>query len=313
VQTEIAGRGTADGFGHYLEAVRRYPLLEAEAERDLMADAQALREPAVRKLIGSHLRLAIKIARGFGGYGLPLADLVAAGNLGLMRAVKGFDPARGFRFATYATWWIRAEIQEFVLQSWSLVRIAKTTPQKRLFFNLRRTKARLKILESGDLAPADVRRIADELSVPCEEVVSMQRRLVGGDLSLSAPCADDGDECWEDRLVDETADQESSIGENEQSGQRRALLRRALTVLDERERAIFVARRLREEPLTLEILARRYGISRERVRQLEVRAFKKIRERMAALSEQSPRPAAIVPATRRLEMDQRQAAAIYLD
>ncbi|HUN48486.1 MAG TPA: RNA polymerase factor sigma-32 [Stellaceae bacterium] len=313
MRTEMAVRGTADAFGHYLEAVRRYPLLEAEAERDLMADAQALRAPAVRKLIGSHLRLVIKIARGFGGYGLPLADLVAAGNLGLMRAVKGFDPARGFRFATYATWWIRAEIQEFVLQSWSLVRIAKTTPQKRLFFNLRRTKARLKILESGDLAPADIKRIAEELSVPSEEVVSMQRRLIGGDLSLSAPCADDSEDSWEDRLVDERVDQETSIGEHEQTDQRRALLQRALAVLDEREHAIFVARRLREEPLTLEALAQRYGISRERVRQLEVRAFKKIRLRMAELSEQTADTGAVAPAARRFAAEQRQPAVIYLD
>ena len=313
MQTEMTMREAVDGFGHYLEAVRRYPLLEAEAERGLMAEAQALQEPAVRKLIGSHLRLVIKIARGFGGYGLPLADLVAAGNLGLMRAVKGFDPARGFRFATYATWWIRAEIQEFVLQSWSLVRIAKTTPQKRLFFNLRRTRARLKIIESGDLAPGDVKRIAAELDVPCEEVVSMQRRLIGGDLSLHAPCTDEGEESWEDRLVDDAVDQETSVGEREESACRRALLRQALAALDERERAILLARRLRDEPMTLETLARQYGISRERVRQLEVRAFRKLQQRMA-LDQETPRaPRPPRAQRRRFEMDQRQFAPAYLD
>lgn len=313
MQTETAGRGAADGFGHYLEAIRRYPLLEAETERSLIADAQALRGPAVRALIGSHLRLVIKIARGFGGYGLPIADLVAAGNLGLMRAVKGFDAGRGFRFATYAAWWIRAEIQEFVLQSWSMVRVAKTTPQKRLFFNLRRTKARLRIVESGDLAPADVRRIADELDVPCEEVVSMHRRLAGGDFSLNAPCAENGDESWEDRVVVETADPEVAFGEYEEAGGRRALLRRALTVLDGRERAIFIARRLREEPLTLEVLAQHHGVSRERIRQLEVRAFKKVRERMTALAE-APAVDRRLPAPQPpIDVNQRTQAQAYLD
>lgn len=310
--TEAAARGEPDGFGHYLDAIRRYPLLEAAAELRLIADAQGLDRRAMRALIGSHLRLVIKIARGFRGYGLPIADLVAAGNLGLMRAVSGFDAARGFRFATYATWWIRAEIQEFVLQSWSLVRVAKTTPQKRLFFNLRRTRARLRIVESGDLTPADVRRIAAELDVPCEEVVSMQRRLAGGDLSLNAPCGEDGEQSWEERVVDETADQETSFAEREQAGRRRRLLRRALDVLDQREHAIFVSRRLRDQPLTLEVLARRYGISRERVRQLEMRAFRKIRQRMTALAEAPAFGHELAARPSRIDMDQGKSGAACL-
>jgi RNA polymerase sigma-32 factor len=278
------------GFGGYLAAIRQFPLLQAEQERALVRDARRLGDAAaLRALIGSHLRLVVKIARGFAGYGLPHPDLVAAGNLGLMRAVKGFDPVHEVRFSTYATWWIRAEIQEFILRSWSMVRIARTAPQKRLFFNLRRLKARLKIIDNGELVPADAQRIADALGVADKDVTSMNRRMAGGDLSLDAPLADTEGETWEDALVDETADQEADLAQREQNLRRHESLQHALAALNARERAILMERRLRDRPLTLEILAERYGVSRERIRQIEVRAFQKIRHCMV-VADTAPAP-----------------------
>ncbi|MGE5200881.1 MAG: RNA polymerase factor sigma-32 [Acidobacteriota bacterium] len=266
------------GLGGFLEAARRFPLLTQTQEREYAWDIRSTSDAtAVRGLVGSHLRLVAKMARGFAGYGLPLADLVAAGNLGLMRAVKGFDPGRGVRFSTYAAWWIRAEMQEFILQSWSLVRIAKTAPQKRLFFHLRSLKARLGIVDGGELAPEDAAAIARTLNAPEPEVRSMNARLSGGDLSLNAPIGEEDGGDWEAILVDGAADQEETLAEREQGGRRRELLRQALAALNARERAILVERRLREEPPTLDVLARRFGVSRERIRQIETRAFEKLR------------------------------------
>jgi len=272
-----AAMGSTGGLSAYFEAARRHPLLTEEEERAFAEDARERADAsAIGALVGSHLRLVIKIARGFGGYGLPLADLVAAGNLGLMRAVKGYDLARGVRFATYASWWIRAEIQEFVLQSWSLVRIAKTAPQKRLFFHLRSLKARLGIVEGADLAPEDAVEIGRVLRAPEAEVRSMNGRLAGGDFSLNAPMADGARASWENLLVDGEADQEARLAEREQDRLGRALLARGLSALNQRERAILVERRLREDPPTLDVLARRYGVSRQRICQIESRAFEKL-------------------------------------
>jgi RNA polymerase sigma-32 factor len=283
MQVGAANSGTDNGFGGYLAAIRQFPLLPVEQERALVQDVRRSGDAAaLRVLVGSHLRLVVKIARGFGGYGLAHADLVAAGNLGLMRAVKGFDGDHGVRFSTYATWWIRAEIQEFIMHSWSMVRIARTAPQKRLFFNLRRLKARLKIVDNGELMPMDAQRIATALGVPDREVASMNRRMAGGDLSLDAPLLETEGETWEDALVDESADQEVDIATREQDLRRRDLLREALGVLNARERAILVERRLRDQPVTLDVLAQRYGVSRERIRQIEVRAFQKIQRCIVA-------------------------------
>jgi len=275
--------GATAGLGAFLQAARGFPLLTEAEERALAEGAcSGADASAMKGLVGSHLRLVAKIARGFAGYGLPLADLVAAGNLGLMRAVKGFDPGRGVRFATYASWWIRAEMQEFILQSWSLVRIAKTAPQKRLFFHLRSLKARLGIFDKGELAPADAAEIARMLQAPEAEVQSMNGRLSGGDLSLNAPVGDEDGGSWDDLLIDGEPGQEETLGERERDRQRRQLLHRGLSALNQRERAILVERRLRDEPPTLDVLAKRFGVSRERIRQIETRAFEKLRQCVTA-------------------------------
>ena len=270
----------------YLKDARKYDYLTPEQERDYAErwhDKQDRR--ALDKLIGSHLRLVFKMARGFQGYGLPLADLVAEGNVGLMQAAQKFEPEKGFRFATYASWWIRAAIQEYVLHNWSLVKIGTTAAQKKLFFSLRRLKARMQELDSGDLSPETVDFIATELDVPREEVVEMNRRL-SMDSSLNAPFGEDGDAEWQDQLTDDRASQESVVAEAEERKERLNFLKLGLDALDDRERQILVARRLAEEPLTLEELSQRFHVSRERVRQLEVRAFEKVQKAVMARAKQ---------------------------
>jgi len=275
----IENRG--DALTHLLAEARRFPMLSPEREQDL---ARAWRdhgdEAALRDLVGSHLRLVIKIARGFAGYGLPILDLIAEGNVGLMQAAQKFDPYRGFRFATYAMWWIRAAIQEHILHSTSLVKMGTTAAQKKLFFNLRRMKGQLERREQGDLSPEWAETIAAELGVPEEDVVEMNRRMSGGDRSLNMTITDDGETEWVDRLVDERPNQEFLLAEADEMAQRRKLLGEALTRLNEREREIVIERRLRDEPLTLEDLSRRFHVSRERIRQLEVRAVDKLRKAM---------------------------------
>jgi RNA polymerase sigma-32 factor len=279
------------GLAQLVDESKKYPMLEVERERAL---ATAWRDKgdraALGQLIGSHLRLVLKIARGYRGYGLPLADLVAEGNLGLMQAAEKFDAERGFRFATYAMWWIKAAIQEYVLRSWSLVKMGTTAAQKKLFFNLRRLKARLDQLESGDLAPETVKIIAEELQVPEQEVVEMNRRLATADGSLNAPVGEDGDADRLSLIADERPTQETRIAELDELTKRRKLMGKALERLDARERRIIVERRLKEEPQTLEELSREFNVSRERVRQLEVRAFEKLRR--AVLEAASALPAA---------------------
>src|SRR5579862_5404050 len=263
----------------FVEEAKRYPMLSPERENEI---ALAWRDRgdrvALDALVGSHLRLVVKIARGFAGYGLPLADLVAEGNVGLMQAAEKFDPDRGFRFATYAMWWIRAAIQEYILHSWSLVKIGTTAAQKKLFFNLRRVKGQIKALEEGDLTPEHVETISTRLNVPAEDVVSMNRRLSAPDNSLNAQVRSDSDGEWQDWLVDETPSQETRMAETEELSKRQKLLTSAMSGLNERERHILTERRLKDEPATLEDLSKEYDISRERVRQIEVRAFEKLQK-----------------------------------
>ena len=266
------------GTSRYLEEIRRYPMLEAAEECVL---ATRWREhgdaDAAHKLVTSHLRLVVKIAVGYRGYGLPVSEIISEGNVGLMQAAKRFDPQQGFRFATYAMWWIKAAIHEYILRSWSLVKIGTTANQKKLFFNLRKAKSKIAALEEGDMHPDQVKLIAQRLRVTEQDVVEMNRRL-GGDVSLNAQMRDDPDSGeWQDWLVDEgSADQESRVVESEESENRKKALAEALSVLNARERRIFEARRLAEDPSTLEDLASAFGISRERVRQIEVRAFQKV-------------------------------------
>ena len=267
------------GLTRYFEEIRRFPMLEAQEEYML---AKRWREDgnreAAHRLVTSHLRLAAKIATGYRGYGLPIAEVISEGNVGLMQAVKRFDPEKGFRLATYAMWWIRASIQEYILRSWSLVRMGTTANQKKLFFNLRKAKSKISALEEGDLHPDQVELIAKRVGVTEQDVVDMNRRL-GGDASLNAPIREDGGSGeWQDWLVDAAPSQERVLVENEEFDNRRKALGEALTVLNERERRIFEARRLVDEPITLEELAEEFGISRERVRQLEVRAFEKVQK-----------------------------------
>jgi RNA polymerase sigma-32 factor len=267
--------------GRFLAQARRFPLLEPQEEYML---AKRWREhgdtAAAHRLVTSHLRLVAKIAFGYRGYGLPLAEVISEGNVGLMRAVKRFDPDRGFRLTTYAIWWIRASIQEFILRSWSLVRIGTTGNQKKLFFNLRKAKAKISALDEGDMRPDQVQAIANRLGVPEHDVIEMNRRL-SGDVSLNAPIGqDDGAGEWQDWLVDESPSPERAMAESEEFDLRRKALGEALGVLNPRERRIFEARRLAEEPITLEELADELGVSRERVRQVEVRAFEKVRRRV---------------------------------
>ena len=266
-------------LSRYLQQIRRFPMLEAGEEYML---AKRWREhddlEAAQKLVTSHLRLVGKIAMGYRGYGLPLAELISEGNVGLMQAVKRFEPDRGFRLATYAMWWIRAAIQEYILHSWSLVKIGTTAAQKKLFFNLRRLKGQLQAIDEGDLSPENVTKIATELDVPEDDVVQMNRRLASPDHSLNAPVREEGEGEWQDWLEDESESQETLLAEKEELSGRRRLLESALKALSPRERRILVERRLQDEPTTLEDLSRNYGISRERVRQIEVRAFEKVQK-----------------------------------
>jgi RNA polymerase sigma-32 factor len=263
----------------YLQRVRTIPMLRPEEEYDLARRwVEDGNMDAADRLVTSHLRLVAKIAMGYRGYGLPLAELISEGNVGMVQAVRRFDPDRGFRLATYAIWWIRAAIQEYILHSWSLVKIGTTAAQKKLFFNLRRLKGQMQAIEEGDLSPEHVSRIAAQLSVAEIEVVQMNRRMATPDMSLNAPLRDEGQGEWQDWLVDPEDDQEMRVGDFEELSSRRDLLAGALGTLSEREREIISERRLRETPSTLEHLSQRYGISRERVRQIEVRAFEKLQK-----------------------------------
>ena len=271
--------GAHGGLTRYLEEIRQFPMLEPQQEYML---AKSWREhddrDAAHQLVTSHLRLVARIAMGYRGYGLPIGEVISEGNVGLMQAVKRFDPDKGFRLATYAMWWIRAAIQEYILRSWSLVKMGTTAAQKKLFFNLRKIKGQMKALEEGDLRPDQVKRIATQLGVTDEDVISMNRRLAG-DSSLNAPVRNDAESGeWQDWLVDDTMDQETALAESEERDQRRGMLNDALKGLNARERRVFEARRLAEEPLTLEELSAEFGVSRERIRQIEVRAFEKVQK-----------------------------------
>ena len=275
---------SAGGLTRYLQEIRQFPMLTPDEEFML---AKRWREDddrdAAHKLVTSHLRLVAKIAMGYRGYGLPTSEIISEGNVGLMQAVKRFDPDKGFRLATYAMWWIRASIQEFILRSWSLVKMGTTASQKKLFFNLRKVKGQLKALEDGDLRPDQVKQIATRLGVPEDDVISMNRRL-GGDTSLNAPVRADGEGAseWQDWLVDESESQEVELGEAQEHNQRMGMLHEAMDKLNEREKRIFEARRLQEDPLTLEELSQEFDVSRERIRQIEVRAFEKVQKSMKA-------------------------------
>ncbi|HLF58702.1 MAG TPA: RNA polymerase sigma factor RpoH [Alphaproteobacteria bacterium] len=276
--------GSERGLSRYLGEIRKFPMLTPDEEFMLAKRWQEHGDSeAAHKLVTSHLRLVAKIAMGYRGYGLPLNELISEGNVGMMQAVKRFDPDRGFRLATYAMWWIRAAIQEYILHSWSLVKLGTTAAQKKLFFNLRKLKGQIQAVEEGDLTPEHVKKIAEELNVTEDEVITMNRRMAGADHSLNAPLRAESDGEWQDWLVDETENQEEVLAEKEEMGNRRDLLAQAMTTLNERERHILSERRLRDEPLTLEDLSQQYGISRERVRQIEVRAFEKLQKSMKNL------------------------------
>jgi RNA polymerase sigma-32 factor len=269
------------GLSRYLSEIRKFPLLEPQEEYMLAKRWREHEDPdAARRLVTSHLRLVAKIAMGYRGYGLPISEIVSEGNVGLMQAVKRFEPDRGFRLATYAMWWIRAAIQEYILRSWSLVKMGTTAAQKKLFFNLRKVKSKINALEDGDLRPEQVAEIATKLAVPEEEVINMNRRLSAPDSSLNAPLRSDSESEWQDWLADETIDQETRLANTEELDERHDLLTSALSELTERERDIIEARRLRDDPATLEELSQKYGVSRERVRQIEVRAFEKLQHQM---------------------------------
>jgi len=274
----LAGEG---GLSRYLTEIRKFPLLAPEEEYMLAKRWKEHEDPeAARKLVTSHLRLVAKIAMGYRGYGLPVSEIVAEGNVGLMQAVKRFEPDKGFRLATYAMWWIRASIQEYILRSWSLVKMGTTAAQKKLFFNLRKAKNKIEAIEEGDMTPEHVATIADQLGVPERDVIDMNRRLSGPDSSLNAPLKSDSESEWQDWLADDTIDQETRMAEREEMGERHELLTGALGELTEREREIIEARRLSDDPATLEELSQKYGVSRERVRQIEVRAFEKLQTQM---------------------------------
>ena len=276
----VMGEG---GLSRYLAEIRKFPLLDPQEEYML---AKRWREhedtEAAHKLVTSHLRLVAKIAMGYRGYGLPINEVIAEGNIGLMQAVKRFEPERGFRLATYAMWWIRAAIQEYILRSWSLVKLGTTAAQKKLFFNLRRVKGQIEALEEGDLKPDQVSDIAHRLGVPEEEVINMNRRLASPDSSLNTPLGTESESEWQDWLADDTIDQETQLAESDELEERRTLLSTALEELTPRERDILEARRLRDDPMTLEDLSVKYDISRERVRQIEVRAFERLQHKMKA-------------------------------
>jgi RNA polymerase sigma-32 factor len=286
------------GLTRYLEEIRRFPMLEPQQEFML---AKSWREhgdrDAAHKLVTSHLRLVAKIAMGYRGYGLPISEVISEGNVGLMQAVKRFEPDKGFRLATYAMWWIRASIQEYILRSWSLVKMGTTANQKKLFFNLRKAKSKISALQEGDLRPDQVQVIAKRLGVTEQDVVDMNRRL-GGDASLNAPIREDGDSGeWQDWLADDSESQETVMAAHEELDNRRKALSSALDVLNDRERRIFEARRLADDPVTLEELAEEFGVSRERVRQIEVRAFEKVQKavknKVAAMETPPTQPEAI--------------------
>lgn len=274
-----------DGMSRYADDVRRFPMLTPENERRLSEAWRDRHDPeAARLMAGSHLRYVIKIARGFRGYGLPMEDLIAEGNVGLMQAIDKFDPNRGFRLATYALWWIRATIQEYILHNWSLVKMGTTAAQKKLFFNLRSLKHRMQQLEDGDLSPDMVQTIAEELQVSPRDVIDMNRRL-SGDRSLNSQIGEEPGTEWQDLLVDQHPDQETTLANNEISSFRHGLLEEALTRLNDRERHIVRERRLKDDPPTLEELSKIYAVSRERVRQIEERAFDKLRKTVRCLAE----------------------------
>ena len=275
------------GLNRYMQEIRKFPLLEPEEEYMLAkrwVDHQD--SPAAHRMVTSHLRLAAKIAMGYRGYGLPQAEVISEANVGLMQAVKRFDPEKGFRLATYAMWWIRASIQEYILRSWSLVKLGTTSAQKKLFFNLRKAKAKVGALEEGDLRPENVTRIATDLNVSEHEVVDMNRRLSGGDASLNATVGSDGEGTtqWQDWLEDEDSDQAGDYEARDEFDIRMNLLHQAMSALNDREKDVLMKRRLSDTPITLEELSESYGVSRERIRQIEVRAFEKLQERMRSLA-----------------------------
>jgi RNA polymerase sigma-32 factor len=292
---DLSSMTAESGLTRYLEEIRRFPMLEPHEEYML---AKRWREhgdrSAAHQLVAGHLRLVAKIARGYGGYGLPISEVISEGNVGLMQAITRFEPEKGFRLATYAVWWIKASIQEYILRSWSLVKMGTTANQKKLFFNLRKAKSKISILDEGDMRPDQVKIIARRLGVTETDVIYMNRRL-GGDASLNAPIREDGDSGeWQDRLVDERADQETTLVASEEFDNHRKALASALAVLNDRERRIFEARRLADDPITLAELAEEFGVSRERVRQISVCAFEKVQKavnkRVAAMGTPAPLP-----------------------
>ncbi len=294
MQSNVISLRAEDDLGRLLDQARRHPMLAPERELELARAWRDRRDPeAASELVSSHLRLVIKIARGYGGYGFPLGELVAEGNLGLAQALGKFDPERGFRFATYAMWWIKAAIQEHILHNWSMVKLGTTAAQKKLFFNLRRMKGKLGETGSGDLPPEAVASIAHDLAVDKGEVIEMNRRLSGGDASLNLRIGEDGEREWGDMLVDERQDQESHVAANSELAWRRDLLAGALDVLNPRERHILTERKLKDEPATLEELAQVYGVSRERIRQIEVRAFERVQQAVLAAASRSALPRAL--------------------
>jgi RNA polymerase sigma-32 factor len=285
--TNLPAPSPEQGLNRYMQDIRKFPLLEPEEEYMLAkrwVDHQD--STAAHKMVTSHLRLAAKIAMGYRGYGLPQAEVISEANVGLMQAVKRFDPEKGFRLATYAMWWIRASIQEYILRSWSLVKLGTTSAQKKLFFNLRKAKAKVGALEEGDLRPENVARIATDLNVTEAEVIDMNRRLSGSDASLNATVGSDGDSTtqWQDWLEDEDSDQAGDYEAKDELDARRALLVQAMSVLNDREKDVLMQRRLAEDPVTLEDLSTAYGVSRERIRQIEVRAFEKLQAKMRELA-----------------------------
>ncbi len=286
VKTSIPALGGEAGLNRYLSEIRKFPLLAPEQEYMLAKRWEEHQDPeAAAKLVTSHLRLVAKIAMGYRGYGLPVAELISEGNIGLIQGVKKFDAEKGFRLATYAMWWIRASIQEYILRSWSLVKIGTTAAQKKLFFNLRRLKGKLNAMEDGDMRGDDVARIATTLGVTEDEVISMNRRMaMGGDTSLNAPLREEGEGEWQDWLADSGPLQDEMVANDQERDQRHELLSAAMAALNDREKHILTQRRLVDEPETLEELSQHYGISRERVRQIEVRAFEKLSKAMHGLA-----------------------------
>jgi RNA polymerase sigma-32 factor len=282
----VPALGSDASLNRYLSEIRKFPLLTPEQEYMLAKRYQEHGDPeAAAQLVTSHLRLVAKIAMGYRGYGLPVSELISEGNIGLMQGVKKFEPDRGFRLATYAMWWIKASMQEFILRSWSLVKIGTTAAQKKLFFNLRRMKNNIEAFEDGDLKPEDVKKIATDLGVTEDEVISMNRRMsMGGDTSLNVPMREDGDGQWQDWLADESPLQDEQVASVQEQEMRHQLLVEAMTALNDREKHILAERRLAEEPKTLEELSQQYGVSRERVRQIEVRAFEKLQKAMMKIA-----------------------------